>query len=88
MSSKESLSDTMKIAIVIQAAPRGIREKLQLQDFATLEAFRSRMEHYIHTMRVWSAQGDQPMPMDIGAVNELKEKHGKGYGSGGEDGQK
>ncbi len=37
MSSSASL-ESVKIAFVIQAAPRDIREKLHLQDFATFEA--------------------------------------------------
>ena len=55
--SGEELTDNMKVAIVIQAAPKEIREKLQFQDFSTYHLLHTRIEHYIHTMRVWSSTG-------------------------------
>ena len=77
-SSGEEFPDNMKVAIVIQAAPREIREKLQLQNFATYSNLHSRIEHYIHTMRVWSSgSGDTPLPMDVGQVASLLRGGGK-----------
>ena len=82
-SSGEELTDNMKAGIVIQAAPREIREKLQLQDFATYSNLLSRIEHYIHTIRVWSSgSGDTPLPMDVGQVASLSK------GGGGKKGDK
>ena len=72
----------MKVAIVIQAAPRELREELKLQDFSTYQTLHSRIEHYIHTMLVWSSGSGEPPPMDIGAIAQLtKGKKGdKGAG--------
>ena len=83
-SSGEDLADNMKVALVIQAAPREIREKLQLQDFTSFNNLRGRIEHYIHTTRVWANNSaSDPTPMDIGAVGQLSRSKYKGdKGSG------
>jgi hypothetical protein len=79
-SSGELVSESMKIAIEIQAAPSDIREKLQLRDFKTPLDFESKIEQYINTLCVWSS-GSEPQPIDIGTVGGFN-KGGKGNGNG------
>ncbi len=92
-SSGDLLSDSMRISIVIQAAPPDIREKLQLHDFGPFGAFKAKIEQYIHTLCIWSSE---PAPMDIGALwakGGSKQKGGKSSSSKnfeakGKDGKK
>ena len=87
-SSGESITDNMKITIIVQRAPKDLRERVQLQEFTTFVTFRSKIEQYIHTVRLWSGSGTttEPVPMDVSSINVLKGS-GKAKGKGKDKGK-